>query len=147
MYIMPSYHCKNYVSDTPTAQQILPGWFEVPNKTIWKSRQMCACLGRQLGAHPQGAGSRPCCKVQVGLCRTQGSPGCPSHHTERDGGVDAGLPRVPMAEAEPRLPWPHTPVHGGSGGLISCSPLNSSKCRSLFSLFNSPSRRTDSKKG
>lgn len=37
--------------------------------------------------------------------------------------------------------------HRGSGGLISRSLLNSSKCRNLFSLFNSPSRRTDSKKG
>lgn len=42
----------------------------------------------------------------------------------------------------------HTPWwHRGSGGLISCSLLNSSKCRNLFSLFNFPSRRTDSKKG
>lgn len=63
-----------------------------------------------------------------------------------DGGAGAGLPQSRGWGRAVAALAVH-PVHGGSGGLISCSLPNSSKCRSLFSLFNSPSRRTDSKKG
>lgn len=140
MYIMPSYHYKNYVSDTPTAQQILPGGLRCPTKPSGSQGRCVSAWGGSWVPIPKGQGA----DLAAG-CRWD----CAGHREALAGmeGWMQGCRGSPWLR-QSRGCHGRTPrCTGDQEGLISCSPLNSSKCRSLFSLFNSPSRRTDSKKG
>lgn len=55
------------------------------------SQGRCVPAGGQPGAHPHGAGSRPCCRMQWECAGHRGSSGCLSHPVPSHATTQAGM--------------------------------------------------------